>query len=430
MENDAEGPAIEDEHERLPPAGILVVDDRPENLLAIRASLSAPDYRLVEAGSGEDALKIMLQDSTFALVLLDVRMPGIDGFEVAQLMRRRERTRLIPIVFLSAEAIDLASAYQGYEAGAIDYLIKPFDPLVLRAKVAAFVELYQQRKLLTRQAEQLARAAARNHELQLVEAQLDAERREKAALTDAIRMRDEFLSLASHELNTPLTPLLSSVQTLLFQARAGHFEPAHTIRSLELAQRQIRRLARLVSELLEVTRIEGGQIALSRTDVDLAEVAREATEDHSEEARRAGVELRLEIRGQARGLWDRGRIEQIVANLLTNAIKFGRRRPVHLIVEPDGDLARLVVRDQGIGIDAEHIGRIFDRFVRAASPRHYAGLGLGLYVSRRLVELHGGTVRVESSLGEGSTFTVELPTQPAPIAERGDVTELRCADRR
>ncbi|AKF08778.1 hybrid sensor histidine kinase/response regulator [Sandaracinus amylolyticus] len=404
--------ASEAEQESLPPARILVVDDREENLLAVRASLAAPDYRLVEARSGEEALRHLLQDDTFALVLLDVRMPGMDGFEVAHLMRRRARTRFTPIVFLSADAIDLASAYRGYEAGAIDYMLKPLDPLVLRAKVAAFVELHQQRELIRRQGERLARAEARNHELQLAAVQLESERRERAALSDAVRMRDEFLMLASHELNTPLTPLLASIQSLLLSARAGRFEPTHAVRSLELAQRQIRRLARLVAELLEVTRIEGGKLALSLTDVDLAEVAREVVEAHREESARAGVPLQLEVRGSARGRWDRMRIEQIVTNLVANAVKFGDHKPVDVIVELDGDVARILVRDRGIGIGADHIGRIFDRFARAESSRHYAGLGLGLYIVRRLAEAHGGTVRVESAIGRGSTFTVELPARP------------------
>jgi signal transduction histidine kinase len=402
------------------PVRILVVDDHPENLLAVRATLSVPDYRLVEAHSGEEALKKLLHDDDFALVLLDVRMPGIDGFEVAELMRRRERTRFVPIVFLSAEAIDIASTYQGYEAGAVDYLVKPLDPVVLRAKVAAFAELHQQRERIRRQGELLARSEAKNYELRLAQVQLEGERREKAALAASLRMRDDFLALASHELNTPLTPLLTSIQSLLASVRTGRFQPNDAVRSLELAQRQIRRLARLVSQLLDVARIESGHLAIARREVDLGDIVEAVVEGHAEEAKQGGTQIVVSITGPARGLWDRGRLELVVGNLLSNAIKFGGRKTIEVTVEPTSQGARLVVCDQGIGIGSEQIAHIFERFSRAESVRNYGGLGLGLYVVRRLVEAHGGKVRVESKLGAGSTFTVDLPADGGARAEQHD----------
>jgi signal transduction histidine kinase len=399
------------EREGLAPTRILVVDDRAENLLAIRGSLSAADYEIVEARSGEEALRKLLAEKDFALVLLDVRMPDMDGFEVAHLMRRRERTRFVPIVFLTAEAADLTSAYRGYEAGAVDYLIKPFDSTVLRAKVAAFAELHQQRQLIERQARLIVEGEARAHELRVAELQLAAEKREKEVLADAVRMRDEFLALASHELNTPLTPLLTSIQSVLMAAKNGRCEPPRAIRTLEVAQRQVQRLARLVAELLEVTRLESGQLLLASEEVDLTEVVRQVVEAHAEDAKRAGSTIDLTRGAPVRGWWDRGRLEQIVANLVTNAIKYGAQKPISVGVVREDDVAKIIVRDRGIGIGGDAIGRIFDRFGRAESAQHYGGLGLGLYIVKKLVDAHGGSVRVESEPEQGSTFIVELPVR-------------------
>jgi signal transduction histidine kinase len=399
------------------PARILVVDDRPENLLAIRAVLAASDYHLVEASSGAEALKKLIHEEDFALVLLDVRMPGIDGFEVANLMRHRERTRAVPIVFLTAEAADVQSAYHGYEAGAVDYLVKPLDPLVLRAKVAAFVELHQQRQLIRQQGEMLLAAQEQRHALEIAEVELESRRRETETLEEAVRMRDEFLALASHELNTPLSPLLMSIQLLLRGARTGRCDPRSAIRTLEVAQRQIERLTRLVAELLQITRIESGQLALSIQDVDLADVVRQTIDAHAAEAQHEGTTVRLDGNAQARGRWDRSRLEQIVTNLITNAIKFSNHEPVEVSIEQDEQRTRLFIRDHGVGIGDDQLEKIFERYGRAESAQHYGGLGLGLYIARKLAEAHGGTIRVESVLGEGSTFTVDLPTLAAAATD-------------
>jgi signal transduction histidine kinase len=228
----------------------------------------------------------------------------------------------------------------------------------------------------------------------------------------AIGARDEFLSVASHELRTPLTPLSLRIHDLLDRARSGRplaQEPERVIARLESASRQVDRVVRLVSNLLDVTRIVGGRIVLEREETDLVSVVREVLERVEPEAQRANYRVQFDAAGPIVGRWDRLRIDQVVTNLVSNALKYGEGKPVEVAVWREGDRALVRVRDRGIGIAPEQLDRIFARFERAVSERAYGGLGLGLYIVRRFVEAHGGAVRVESRQGEGSTFTVELP---------------------
>jgi len=643
-----------------PRASILLVDDHPGNLLALEAVLEPLNQRLVRACSGEEALRCLL-DEPFAVILLDVQMPGLDGFQTAELIKKRERTRHIPIVFLTAIAREEANILAGYTAGAVDYLVKPFEPQILRTKVAVFIDLYleahrhradepraaQQLQVITdtlpalvayidaeeryrfcnvayrdwfgnvpeailgrtvrerlgedgyavagpfirralageavrydlplqtragaplhlephfipdidaqgrvrgfvslaidvtarKQAEdrtsQLQSAAAslsraltpedvarrvldqamawmeatagavylqqpegilrsiydvgypesyvapmrecresdelpasdafRSREprfftsgdavaaryVPLTErrtasglgaaaalpllvderaigtlvlsfnaartlsredrgvlvalAQLCAQALERARLfrdaEEAVRLRDEFLSIASHELKTPLTPLQLKLQGLRREAGLE--------RHFETAEDQVRKLSTLINSLLDVSRLSSGQLRLQQEDgVDLAALVSDVVALIAPQAAKAGVTLALEIRAPVVGRFDRMRVEQVVHNLLSNALKYGAGHPVTVRVESRGALGVLSIRDQGIGIPPDALGRIFGKFERAVSERHYGGLGLGLYITRQLVEAMGGTVQAESVVDRGSTFRVELP---------------------
>ncbi|MEK6606648.1 MAG: PAS domain S-box protein, partial [Myxococcota bacterium] len=238
---------------------------------------------------------------------------------------------------------------------------------------------------------------------------------------ESVRVREEFLSIASHELKTPLTSLQFQVQSLLRAVRKGTLAtlpPERSAGMLESAERQTRRLARLVDDLLDVSRIAAGRLALHLEDVDLARVAREAFERLADEAARAGCTVALDADAPVVGRWDHLRLDQVATNLLSNAIKYGRGKPIEAVVRGDATNATLVVRDHGIGIAPEHLVRIFERFERASPARHYAGLGLGLYIVRQIVGTHGGSVRVASDPGTGSTFTVELPRHAVGAKER------------
>jgi PAS domain S-box-containing protein len=233
---------------------------------------------------------------------------------------------------------------------------------------------------------------------------------------EAVRVRDEFLSVASHELRTPLTPLSLKLHSLLRAAESlpGGTVPATRVAAdVHVAQRQVRKLTDLIRDLLDVSRLAHGKLSLNPEQVDLVALAREVTAGLAPEAERAGCAVEVHAARAVVGHWDRLRLEQVLTNLLTNAVKYGAGQPIQVDVRVDGDGAVLVVRDEGIGIEAEHLSRIFDKFERAVSERHYGGLGLGLYITQQVVQAMGGTIQVESHPGMGATFSVRLPLRGA-----------------
>lgn len=644
---------------------VLVVDDHADNRAALRALLSDPGYRIVEADSGPEALRHLLHED-FAVLLLDVMMPGMSGFELARLVKQRPRAASVPILFLTAVATDVSAMYEGYDVGAVDYLVKPLVPEMVRAKVAVFAELHRQRKRLEIQGQRLLQSERRESELRLLELRLANERRfrnltdampqivwtarpdgtidyfnqrwfeatgvtlERAAGTfhealhhddveraeslwrsslstglpfevecrlraptgshrwylcratpehgsdgkivawlgtftdvdeqkraraeleqfqatldavvdavlifdpsalrvsyanegasallgyarddlttmhaadvmsafdehhlreliaslvgverhsrtletqwrrsdarmlpvevsyqyvlvegggrivavarditerkqaeierellyrqvvDALRERDEFLSLASHELRTPLTALKLNVQSLLRPSSEGQALAADAANRLQLVARQVDRLGHLVDELLDVSRIRTGRLELAIEEADLASIVRDVVKVMADDAARAGSVVTCVAESPVIGQWDGSRLEQVVTNLLSNAIKYGGGKPIDVLVEKHGSGARLTIRDHGIGIAVEDRERIFERFERAVSLQRYAGLGLGLYITHTIVAAHGGTIRVESDPGLGSTFVVELPEEPPAAGAEARLVE-------
>jgi signal transduction histidine kinase len=236
----------------------------------------------------------------------------------------------------------------------------------------------------------------------------------------AVALRDEFLSVASHELNTPMTSLMLNLEGMLRSPAQG-LSVDRLRKMVGLAERQGRRLTRLIRELLDVTRLDRRSLALEREAVDLGGLVRGVVARFSAELNQAGCEVSVDAPDLAVGRWDPMRIEQVVLNLLSNAAKFGRGKPIEIRVERRGAVASLSVTDHGIGIHPAHQQRIFERFERGVSATHYGGLGLGLYVCRGLVEAHGGTIRVESQPEQGATFIVELPLHESAVsAPQGD----------
>jgi PAS domain S-box-containing protein len=237
-----------------------------------------------------------------------------------------------------------------------------------------------------------------------------------AELQGALRSRDEFLSVVAHELRTPLTPLHLKLQSLRREAQAAidhHLPCKRVLGDLDSAERQVRKLATLISDLLDASSARQGQLGLVLAEVDLSALVMEVAAAFGPQSDSAGCEVRVSADHPLCGQWDRLRVEQVVTNLLSNALKYGAGKPVHLTTERDGAWAKLTVRDEGIGIDAEHLPRIFGRFERAVSGRHYGGLGLGLYITHQIVQALGGTLQVESELGQGARFEVRLPL-PSP----------------
>jgi signal transduction histidine kinase len=227
----------------------------------------------------------------------------------------------------------------------------------------------------------------------------------------AVRLRDEFLSVASHELRTPLTSLKLEVANLarLAQRNQGVVPPARFSEKLGKIDGQAERLHQLINALLDVSRIASGRLELETEDVDLSQLAHEVVARFQDEAARAGCTLSVVAPGPVMGSWDRSRLDQVLTNMVTNALKYGQGKPVEVIVEVAGSSARLAVRDQGVGIAPDDQQRIFDRFERASSTRSFGGIGLGLWIVREIVRAHQGDVRVESVPGAGASFIVELP---------------------
>jgi signal transduction histidine kinase len=231
------------------------------------------------------------------------------------------------------------------------------------------------------------------------------------ASREAVRLRDEFLAVASHELKTPLTPLHLRLQSLRreLDRHGATLDPARVKEHVAALQRQCKRLSTLAESLLDVSRLEAGRLELDLEPVDLSALVREVVSRFAAQAQRTGTALEVRAELPVVGRWDRVRLQEVVSSLLSNALKYGAGRPIHLLVEQRPAGARLTVRDEGIGISPEHLPRIFDRFERAVSAEHFGGLGLGLYLTRHLVEASGGTIQAFSKPGHGATFEVELP---------------------
>jgi len=400
-------------------AMVLVVEDNPEANRFIASTLS-DEYRIVRAGNGREALA-KLASRKPDLVLTDVMMPEMSGDELVREIRKDPALDAIPIVVLTAKADDELRV-RLLEMGAQDYVMKPFSRAELRARVRNLVSAKRAGDLLRKELdsskndlEDLVREVSlRRHEL---EKTLDETRRARDEIQRLLHLRDEFISVAGHELKTPLTPMSIQTQMLVRTMRTSpEIVRTERIRSyLEMCNRQIETMVRLIETLLDVSRLRLGTFTLkTEPGVDLGEVVREVVSRLRPQWDAAGTPVVLSIdTPEPCGSWDRVRLEQVVSNLLSNAIKYGGGHPIEIAVSRDASRARLLVRDHGIGISVEDQERIFNRFERASSIRSFGGLGLGLYITRQIVTAHGGTIHVESQPGAGATFVVELPLEGA-----------------
>ncbi|MET0543881.1 MAG: hybrid sensor histidine kinase/response regulator [Variovorax sp.] len=392
---------------------LLLVDDLPENLMALDALVRGAGRAVFQASSADEALALMLEHE-FALAILDVQMPGMNGFELAEMMRGTERTRHIPIIFVSAAGSELNYAFKGYESGAVDFLQKPLDGHVVQSKVSVFVDLYRHRKALRREMEALAAAHRQTEQLvqQLQTAQCELER--------AVRVRDDFMSMVSHELRTPLNTLYLETQVRklhLSRGNGAHFEIDKLPAMIERDQRQIQNMVRLIDDMLDVSRLRSGSLSIQPKPFDLAAMTRRVTESLAQQAEAAGCTVSLDAPAAVEGVWDEFRIEQVLTNLLTNAMRYGAGKPIEVAVDRAEGRARLSVSDQGIGIAPGDHARVFKQFERTESSRKQApGLGLGLYITQQIVQAHAGEITVESEVGRGARFTVTLPLQAGSAA--------------
>ncbi|MDR9753400.1 hybrid sensor histidine kinase/response regulator [Pseudomonas sp. SZMC_28357] len=386
-------------------AKLLIVDDLPENLLALEALIKREDRAVYKALSADEALSLLLQHE-FAMAILDVQMPGMNGFELAELMRGTEKTKNIPIIFVSAAGRELNYAFKGYESGAVDFLHKPLDIHAVKSKVNVFVDLFRQSKAMKEQVEALERSRREQEALltQLKSTQLELEQ--------AVRMRDDFMSIVAHEVRTPLNGLILETQLRkmhLARDNAAAFTLDKMHAMVDRDERQIKSLIRLIEDMLDVSRIRTGKLSIRPSRFDLVQLVNNLLQNFAPQVEAAETSVVFESSEPVEGQWDEFRIEQVISNLLTNALRYGGKSQIQVRVYSHGRLAVVEVQDHGIGISEENQKRIFQQFERVSAKTVVAGLGLGLFISEQIVAAHGGTITVESKINEGALFRVCLP---------------------
>ncbi len=451
---------------------VLLVDDRPQNLLALEALLDPLGLEMVSAHSGEEALRRVLERD-FALVLLDVQMPGMDGIETARRIKARRRSRTLPILFLTAIDTDPVRVAAGYAAGAVDYLPKPVDPQALLSKVKTFADLYLARREVEHQSALLAEAAAReallrarteaaeasaalaermkalNEELEIQREQAQALNEELAranfelqstnlalhaardAAETASRAKSEFLANMSHEIRTPINAVVGYTDLLDMEIAGPVTERQREY--LERIRASSRHLLGLVNDVLDLSKVEAGRMAVTRDHADAALAAADAMALVLPQADAKGIAVddRVPPGGPFVYLGDGDRVRQILVNLLSNAVKFtgpgGRVTLTADLASAAAIEARLAgtgpwvcvrVADTGCGIAPDQVEAVFRPFVQADAghTKTQAGTGLGLTISREFARLMGGDLTVRSRLGEGATFTLWLPAAASPGA--------------
>jgi two-component system, sensor histidine kinase and response regulator len=379
------------------PVRFLLVDDREENLVAIAGVLRRDGLELVMARSGREALEALLRYD-FALAIIDVQMPEMDGLELAELMRGAERTQHVPIVLVTAGGREPARWFRGFEAGAVDFLYKPVEPLLLRNKAETFFQLYRHRQLLAEQLEQQTRAAEERQRL-------------TRELEETLRLNELFVAVVGHDLRNPLAAILNATRVLTRTSQ----EP-NTVRLAESVRHSAQRMQRMTSALFDLTRARlGGGIPLEPTTLDLRALAERTFEEQQLMA--PGRQMRLSLQGDLVGCWDETRLAQLLANLLGNAIQHGQRDQIVELELADGaDHVLIRVRNGG-AIDETVRRSLFDPFSKRASGRSGDGLGLGLYIAQQVAFSHGGSIEVDSSEDRGTTFHVRLPREAAPAPQ-------------
>jgi two-component system sensor histidine kinase/response regulator len=362
----------------------LLVDDLEENLLALSALLRRDDVELLKAHSGSEALELLLVHDV-ALAFLDVQMPDMDGFELAELMRGSERTRQVPIIFVTAGSRDQHRVFKGYESGAVDFLYKPIEPNILRNKAEVFFQLYRQKR------------------------QIAQELHER---TETLRLNEMFTAVLGHDLRNPLSAMLTSADLLLRRSD----DPA-VRKNAERMLSSGKRMSRMIEDMLDLARARlAGGIPLKREQADLGDLVSRVVQEHQA----AVPERRIEVfkDGDLRGSWDPDRLSQVASNLLGNAIQHGdATTPIEVrLAGIHPERVTLSVANGG-AIPEEQRSSLFDPFRGGQrQPGRNQGLGLGLYIVQQIAQAHGGTVSVDSGANR-TVFTVQVPRRPAEVVK-------------
>jgi signal transduction histidine kinase len=353
---------------------VLIVDDHPSNLLALEAVLARLQVTIVRAHSGSDALEQAARHD-FAVILLDLRMPGLDGVETARMIRARQPDRQPPVIILTSHLPELDEIRRAYANGVVDFLQKPYAPVVLVAKVSVFVELFTQREKLRRYEE----ATRKRFEQQLV-------------------------AIVSHDLRNPLNVIRITAEVSLRRSELGESNR----RAFAMVSRAAQRATRLVHDLLDFTHVlHGNVLPVRRQSFCLFELAQQLLDEFR--VAHPAREIILEHTGSTDGFWDRDRIAQVISNLVGNASTYGNAAPLTVRVVGDDSHVHLQVHNWGAPIDAGVLPHLFEPWKRGSDKREPGSIGLGLFIVHEVVRAHGGSIAARSSPDEGTTFAVSIP---------------------
>jgi signal transduction histidine kinase len=414
---------------------ILIVDDMPHKMLALEVVLSDLGQNLVKASSGKDALRLLLQQD-FAVILLDVNMPGMDGFETAALIRKRKNSEFTPIIFVTAVGGTEMHQNLGYSLGAVDYIFSPIVPDVLRSKVAVFVELYKTSQQIKRLNSELKRRAT---ELELTNAELQIQLAERIRMQDALRktqeelesrveertrelslaneelkrvnrVKSDFTSMVSHELRTPLTAIKEGIENVLDGIDGPVTQDQRE--TLGISKSNVDRLARLIQNVLDFSKLESGKMEMFFEKSNMNQLITEVSDLMSPVVQKKGIQLILELPKTAyEVVCDADKIKQLLINLIDNAIKFtAPEGKIWVRLGQSGQNTRIEVQDTGIGIAKNDLTKIFDMFAQVHSGAHKGGgVGVGLAICKLISAQHGGEIKVESEPDKGTQFTLTFP---------------------
>ncbi len=393
---------------------ILIVDDRPENLLTLENMLESEDLNIVKANSGKEALSMML-DYNFALVLLDVQMPVMDGFEVAELMRSNEKTKHIPIIFITAISTERKHIFKGYETGAVDYLYKPLDLEVLKSKIKSFIDFFKHKQQLQETTQKLENTVQELHKA-------------KKVAEDATKAKSSFLANMSHEIRTPLNGIIGMADLVL----QDELPELQRERLLDL-RNSGESLLEIINEILDISKIEAEKLELEETDFNVRELLEKVVRLLSVKTLKTDIELVASITPDTPNTLkgDPTRLRQVLINLLGNAIKFTKEGEigVHIVKENESQneiTLRFEIFDTGIGIPKDKQKKLFESYEQAdkSTTREHGGTGLGLPISKKIVEMMGGDLKLKSEEGKGSKFyfTIKLPkaADQEPLCDLGE----------
>ncbi|MGZ3849966.1 MAG: response regulator [Flavisolibacter sp.] len=418
------------------PVKILAVDDRDDNLLSIETILEREDYTIVKANSGRAALKVLLQQQDFTLILMDVQMPDMNGFETATLIYEREKLKHIPIIFITAHNQGEEKMYEGYKMGGVDFIYKPINPELLRYKVSVFVDLYQKTHQLINHERKLL-AANKNLEKEIEERKISEEKihllnqqlvQNNQQLKNTIEELDRFAYVASHDLQEPLRKILVFSDKILTKYKDTIDEEMD--RNLEKIVRASERMQLLINDLLKFSRNTSSHEDFSLIDLNnlISEVLADMEIDiESNEARIQTDELPR--------IWGiPSQMRQLFQNLVGNALKFRKKETVpviHIYAEArktqaqndsgSNQLARIIVQDNGIGFDPKFVNEIFVVFKRLHSYHEFEGSGVGLSICKKIIERHQGSITAESKIGWGSKFIIDLPSRNFIVPEMNNL---------